>query len=126
MPKKKKRWQYCSAIGGSHGTMICTACQKKVTEGDYRVYETEEAYHVQHRACSKFDPKWTELDDYRTQQINNIRERLAAYTAFRDEWNESALNDEIADMQRILDSDSIRAHERALAAPAVPAEVMSS
>lgn len=114
---KKKRWQYCSANGGSHGTMICTACQKKVTEGQYRVYETEEAYHVQHRACSKSDPKWAELDASQTNHVEATRARLAAYIAFRDEWNESALNEEIEDMQSYL--NAVEEHEKAMSAAAV-------
>ncbi|MBK3780162.1 hypothetical protein G3A43_07815 [Paraburkholderia aspalathi] len=116
---KKKRWQYCSAKGGSHGTMICTACQKKVTEGEYRVNETEEAYHVQHRACSKIDPKWAELDSQGDASIKSVRTRLAAYITFRDEWNESALNEEIEEMQTFLNSDYVKAFEQRMEVAAV-------
>jgi hypothetical protein len=73
-----------------------------VTEGEYRVYETEEAFHVQHRACSKSDPKWGELDARQVNYLEATKARLAAYIAFRDEWNESALDEEIEDMQAYL------------------------
>jgi hypothetical protein len=112
----KKRWQYCSANGGSHGTMICTACRKLVTEGEYRVYETEEAFHVQHRSCSKSDPKWAELDARQVNYVEATKARLAAYIAFRDEWNESALNEEIEDMQAYL--KEVAEFEKALNADA--------
>lgn len=116
----KKNWEYCSANGGSHGTMICTACRQKVTEGQYRVYETEEAFHVQHRACSKDDPQWAVLDNSEASTIRSARERLAAYIAFRDEWNESALNEEISDLQDFLNRTSVKEFEARMSAVAAP------
>ncbi|WP_126223444.1 hypothetical protein [Burkholderia ambifaria] len=108
---KKKNWRYQNADNCSYGTMICTACHKKVTEGQFRVYETAEAFHVQHRACSTTDPKWAEMDSRMADAIRSNRERLAAYLKFREQWGESALDEVIEEMQDFLKSEYVKAFE---------------
>lgn len=119
MSKKRKNWRYMSADNCSYGTMICISCHKKVTEGPFRFYETDEAFHVQHRACSSEDPKWAELDHQAADSITSTRDRLAAYIAFRDQWDESALDEGIEQMQAFLGSDYVLNFERRMAAAAV-------
>lgn len=64
-----KHWDYATAPGSSHGFMVCTACHKPITEGQYRVRETEAAYLSQHRACSQNDPKWALLDKEEASRV---------------------------------------------------------
>lgn len=117
MGKKRKNWRYCDAAHGSHGTMKCTACGKKITEGEYRVHETNEGFYSQHRACSAHDPRWAALDQERAGCVTGTRSRLVAYIAFRDKWHESALDDEIERMQTFLESDQVTAFGVEQAAP---------
>lgn len=104
----KKHWQYCNVSHGSHGTMRCTACGKRVTEGEYRVRETEDAFLVQHKSCSLQDPAWARRDAAELQRLRGYRDRLQAYEAFHAQWSEPALEEPIEDLRQILASDHAR------------------
>lgn len=82
------RWEYAQTPGQEVGLMICTSCQKKITEGQYRYRETEEAYLPQHRACSASDPKWAQLDSEAARNVAFNERRLKAYKAFVAEFGE--------------------------------------
>lgn len=56
-----KHWEY-TQTPNQVGLMVCTACQRNITEGQFRYRETDDAYLPQHRACSADDPKWAQLD----------------------------------------------------------------
>lgn len=101
---KKKDWSYLVAGNCTYGTMICTACHKKVVSGDFRKRETTKAYLVQHRHCSKDDPKWVELDAQRVSDIISKKERLEAFIAFRDKWKVYELDEEIEELQHMVDN----------------------
>jgi len=61
----KRYDHYLSADGGcEYGNMICTACNKEIVSGDFRVRlsEKHDAYQTQHRACSQQDAQWERLD----------------------------------------------------------------
>lgn len=57
-----KHWDYADAATSTTGLMVCTACRKKITEGQYRYRETEAEYLTQHRACCTADPMWAKMD----------------------------------------------------------------
>ncbi len=103
---KKYHWTYANKSWASYGTMRCTACGKQVTEGDYRVRETEEAYLVQHRACCENDPYWAKLDKEIIEQYESMKLRLAAFREFKKQWNVDIeeFDDEIASMQSCVDN----------------------
>lgn len=103
MGKKKKNWKYAQAETRKCGTMICTHCKQPISSGDYRYYETEEAFHCQHRACSEQDLTWAMLDKRVVEHIAGLRQKLDEYKTFRDRWDEVALNDEIESLERYFD-----------------------
>lgn len=79
--------------------MRCTACQKPVSEGEFRIRETEEAYLVQHRHCSTDDENWAKLDAVVVEGLGRMKVRLTAYLAFREEWKADDLDESIEWMQ---------------------------
>lgn len=102
----KKNWHYAHASSQQVGTMVCIKCQQLIDCGQFKWYENfkQDAYLSMHRSCSEEDPKWGILDAEGEKNILDWRRRLEAYKAFRDQWNESALNEEIEDMERSLES----------------------
>jgi hypothetical protein len=100
-----KKWTYANARGCTYGTMICTVCKKKITSGEFRVRETEEAYLPQHRACSSNDPNWAKLDADKQNYINGVKERLAAFIEFKKQWNVEIddFDEEIESMQAMVE-----------------------
>lgn len=103
---KKYKWSYSSTPGHNCGTMICTACHKKVILGEFRYRETSDAYLVQHRACSKDDPHWIKLDEEKNQRYESIKVRLDAFIEFKKQWNVEIeeFNEEIESMLAIVDN----------------------
>jgi hypothetical protein len=99
---KKKHWKYLNAATCRLGTMVCITCGQVINVGQYRSYETEEAYHPQHRKCSSDDPKWLALDAESAREVPRLQQQLAAYQAFRMKWDETALDEEIAGMEASL------------------------
>lgn len=80
------QWEYADAATQQVGTMICTACRRRITEGQYRFRETDDAYLPQHRKCSSTDPQWALLDRKDEAQRNYERRRTEAYAAFVREF----------------------------------------
>src|SRR5690348_1525425 len=90
-----KHWEY-SELPSTVGLMVCTACHKPITEGQYRYRETEAAYLPQHRACSISDPRWAQMDAEaakrgETDRIIDELETLAADLKFGLEPSNVAL-----------------------------------
>lgn len=67
-----KDWIYSNAETCRAGLMICISCNRKITEGEFRYYETEEACRSQHRSCSKSDPTWARLDAEQEQRVRVV------------------------------------------------------
>ena len=79
--------------------MVCTACRKKITEGQYRVRETPEAYLSQHRKCSETDPNWGELNAQAEKKKQHFANYLAACIEFKNEWGCDELDELIHELQ---------------------------
>lgn len=64
-------FEYRSVPDSKIGTMQCSLCQKPIHSGDFRVYKKNRngdwGYLVQHRACTKDDPKWAKIDAERAR-----------------------------------------------------------
>lgn len=86
----KKRYQY--SHGGSHrvGLMICAHCQQSIGAEEFRYYETEERFVAHHRKCCEDDSAWKRIDNEAAKFKEQCRQRLAAFKAFRDQWNWSS------------------------------------
>ncbi|GGO89160.1 hypothetical protein GCM10011348_46260 [Marinobacterium nitratireducens] len=99
-----KKWDYYidDARTHSYGLMICSACGNKITKGEFRVRETEDAYITQHRSCSHTDGQWARRDAQRENRIRRAKDQLAAAIEFRDRWGTEALNDEIDDLEALI------------------------
>lgn len=97
---KNRHYNYSNARYSSSGTMVCSFCNKKITTGDYRYYETPNAYISQHRACCADDPHWKELDNEQAALDHRNAEMLADATAFRAKWGVSDLDDLIGDLSK--------------------------
>jgi hypothetical protein len=78
--------------------MICTVCNKKITEGQYKYRSTSSAHLPMHRACSKDDPKWAEIDKQKQAQVDLLCLQIKEYRALRDKWNDNSLDESIDDM----------------------------
>lgn len=107
----KHHWQYTNSTGTRVGLMRCTTCNQSI-EGDYRYRETEDAYLPQHRDCCASDPMWARLDACTAAEIKQYRVKLAAYQAFRDQWDEEDLDDSIAGIERYLNSAFVTQFEQ--------------
>ena len=85
----KRYDHYESADGGcKYGDMICTACSKEITSGDFRVRlsEKHDAYQPQHRACSEQDAQWAILDAKRKKASAKEAAYKSACEKFARRW----------------------------------------
>jgi hypothetical protein len=96
-----KRWSYASAASSHHGTMRCNCCGKAV-EGEYRYREGRSGYVVERRVCSAGDAEWARRDAQVEAARIRTKEQLEAYKAFRDKWDEDALDEAIAFLEKHL------------------------
>lgn len=88
---KRRDWTYTEAPGCKVGLMKCCSCGKKITEGEYRYFETEDAYIPQCKPCGGSDSRWVE------------RDRQIAAVA-RKQWEEDAKTDHVTLLARIKDA----------------------
>ena len=95
------RWNYANSATSSHGLMKCHACSQLIV-GDYRYREGRDGFILNHRSCSSDDKVWGHRDAELKQYQARLEEQLKAYKAFRDYWNEDALNEEIANLEKHL------------------------
>tara|TARA_R100001086_G_scaffold187490_2_gene105581 strand:- start:2231 stop:2533 length:303 start_codon:yes stop_codon:yes gene_type:complete len=68
-------YQYVDARFIKTGIMLCTVCGKAIYEGEYRFYETAEAYFNTHKHCCSDDPEWARRDAIKEaaeQRLKNI------------------------------------------------------
>ena len=96
-----KKWHYATAPSSQHGTMICTACKKKIESGDYRVRETAAAYMPQHRKCSESDKHWKAIDAQEGRHKKHFENYLAACIEFKKKWDCDELDDLIYELQAV-------------------------
>lgn len=85
---KSKHWVYAEANGCTVGLMKCCSCGKKITEGEFRYYETEEAYVCQCKKCGGSDNRWVERDRKRESLL-------------REQWIERARTEHTVLLSRI-------------------------
>ena len=85
---KKKNWVYTNASYSSHGLMKCCSCNDHITDGDYRYYDSGEAYVCQCYRCGRGDQKW--LDKIRKEQQEE--ERTSIESARGRDYPELLLN----------------------------------
>lgn len=88
----KRHYEYAHARSCQVGKMRCCSCGKKITEGQYRYHETEDAYVPCHRACCPTDPHWQALDREEEEVKARRREYEIDVLAFYDKWG--ALDDD--------------------------------
>jgi hypothetical protein len=81
-----RRYQYVHFRYCRVGKMRCCSCGKKITEGQYRYHETENAYVPCHRACCPNDPQWNVLDQADKDAAIRRQEFEIAVLAFYDKW----------------------------------------
>ena len=100
---KKYDWYYVTnAKSHKTGNMICTHCNKLITQGEYRYRETSNAYLVQHRKCSEQDTHWKINDSLKEKQLKQILIKLKAYKDFKNLWDIDSLDDEIREMEYFI------------------------
>jgi hypothetical protein len=59
----RKDFYYSNASRSQTGVMVCAACNKPITEGDYRYRETKDRFINHHKNCSLDDPQWEKLEN---------------------------------------------------------------
>lgn len=104
MGKRKLPWQYANAQNMKCGVMVCVACGKKITDGDYRYREDygDRGYHAhQHRECVPLDQQeyWSRQDESGKLHIAKMIEYREACKEFRDKWSTVALDEEIEELE---------------------------
>lgn len=95
-------YSYTNTRYGRFGAMVCTVCKKEISEGPYRYQETDAAFLVQHRACSRDDEQWAKNDLIEADVRLTYEKKLQAYREFRDNWSEGALDGEIQNIEEFL------------------------
>lgn len=106
-----KHYEYSDAKTSHTGIMVCAACHKPITEGDYRYRETTDRYINWHRKCCADDVAWAKRDkEFARMKASRIA-FLAACMKFRDLWDVDDLDEHIKDA----------APEEVAAAKALPA-----
>ena len=80
-----KEWAAANSATSTLGTMVCTACRKKIA-GWYRYYSTQAGYSTQHRACSTEWRGWAKLDAQLDARAAFNARRQAAFDAFVAEF----------------------------------------
>jgi hypothetical protein len=88
---KRKHWIYAEANGCTVGLMRCCSCGKKITSGEFRYHETEEAYVCQCKKCGGSDSRWIEKDRQEADMV-------------RKQWKSDARTDHDVLLQRIKDA----------------------
>lgn len=105
MGRNTHAWEYGTARTSSHGEMICLSCGQAI-EGDveyrWRWNKDYTAWLTEHRTCCEDDPMWARIDDTTAKAVERLKRKLEAYKKFRDEWEESALDEEIEAMEESL------------------------
>lgn len=81
-----KKWTYTNTDAARVGRMICTACQKQITDGDFRYRSTGQAYLPQHRVCSEFDKNWLAVDRKKALADEFEKRRKTAFNLFVEEF----------------------------------------
>ena len=100
---KRKHWVYAEANGCTVGLMKCCSCGKKITEGEFRYHETEEAYVCQCKKCGGSDNRWVERDRQEAAMVRKL-------------WESDARTDHVVLLQRIRDSYIEGVHDAGRAA----------
>lgn len=88
---KNKHWIYQDANGCTVGLMKCCGCGKKITSGEFRYYDSGDAYVCQCKACGGGDTKWMERDRQHSALVHK-------------QWKEDARTDHDVLLQRIKDA----------------------
>lgn len=81
-----RHYQYVDVRYCQVGKMRCCSCGKKITEGQYRYHETENAYVPCHRSCCQKDPHWAVLDEAEEASKAKRKQFEADVLAFYDKW----------------------------------------
>ncbi len=97
-----KKWYYANARCGEIGLMVCTACQKDITSGDFRYRTTEEAHLPQHRHCSLSDEMWIKIDEERKARLLKYERELKEYNRFKDKHETESLDEDIRDIKESI------------------------
>jgi hypothetical protein len=66
--------------------MRCSICNRKIEVGEFRYYETTNAYVSQHRACTEDDPEWSARDENKAKHSQRLSELKRACEAFNAQW----------------------------------------
>lgn len=88
-----KHWVYSDASLCIVGDMVCVACRQKISAGLFRYYETDEAYHPQHKVCAPGDPEWTRISERAVKQERFQARRLLALRDFIKEFGRPDIDD---------------------------------
>lgn len=96
---RAKSWDYSDAKHCSTGTMQCSQCGKKITEGEFRYrqkYKGGDWHYVQHhRACCLEDPMWMALDNLQATAHAQRKALSDACREFKARWGVDELDDYI-------------------------------
>ena len=96
-------YSYSRVPGSSHGTMHCGACNKPITEGEYRYYQKTGGHDwrwvTHHRACTVDDPQWAKRDAAQKAVSDRRAALLDACVKLRDEYQTTDLDEVIADLE---------------------------
>lgn len=82
------------------GTMICSRCQKPISDGLFRYKNGGKGFTSVHRACCADDPSWGTVDGEQRRREKHNADFIAACKAFREKWGISDLDDYIDALSR--------------------------
>ncbi len=95
----RKDWVYAHAEGNRTGLMVCHACNKPITEGQYRYRDAGEKFVLAHRRCSATDPQWVKLDKESAEVSAYHANCYRAAKAFVNEFGLMDLEEVIEDYE---------------------------
>ncbi len=84
---------YTDVERSRHGLMICGACNKPITKGEYRVREKAGGSITHHRACTADDPAWKTVDRREAEREAAYQALRVACAEFHAKWGITDLSD---------------------------------
>lgn len=95
---RRKNYSYANSSQMKTGLMVCVSCNKPITEGRYRYYETPRSFVNCHEACCADDPCWAELDIQARKAAERHAQFVQECREFRAKWGVSELDDYIPEI----------------------------
>lgn len=72
MADRKKNWSVADAARSIHGLMVCSCCNKPISEGLYRVRDAGDRFITHHKQCTRDWAGWKGVSTQTPDEFDDI------------------------------------------------------